>query len=113
MDALDALLGDPLISSAFGGAQTPSDAQAWIRDTGITVGVDVTVRATQAAQLTATTGNEDCHIILRGGNKPNYDRESVDAACAELVRAGVAPRVIMLSRVSTSAAVSCERSASR
>ena len=39
--------------------------------------------------IAATTGNEDCHIILRGGHQPNYDRESVDAACVELVRAGV------------------------
>ena len=45
--------------------------------------------------IAATTGNEDCHIILRGGNEPNYDRESVDAACAELVRAGVAPRIMI------------------
>ena len=57
-NALDALLGDPLISSAFDGAQTPSDAQAWIRDTTLDVGGDVTVTATQAAQLTATAGNE-------------------------------------------------------
>ena len=34
--------------------------------------------------IAATTGNEDCHIILRGGHQPNYDRASVDAACAEL-----------------------------
>ena len=45
--------------------------------------------------IAATTGNEDCHIILRGGHQPNYDRESVDAACVELVRAGVAPRIMI------------------
>ncbi len=45
--------------------------------------------------IAATTGNEDCHIILRGGHQPNYDRESVDAACVELVRAGVAPRLMI------------------
>lgn len=39
--------------------------------------------------IAATTGNEDCHIILRGGSKPNYDRASVDAAGVELARAGV------------------------
>ena len=32
--------------------------------------------------IAATSGNEDCHIILRGGSTPNYDRASVDAACA-------------------------------
>ena len=30
--------------------------------------------------IAATTGNEDCHIILRGGHQPNYDRASVDSA---------------------------------
>jgi 3-deoxy-7-phosphoheptulonate synthase len=45
--------------------------------------------------IAATTGNEDCHIILRGGHQPNYDRASVDAACVELARAGVAPRLMI------------------
>jgi 3-deoxy-7-phosphoheptulonate synthase len=45
--------------------------------------------------IAATTGNEDCHIILRGGHQPNYDRDSVEAACVELVRAGVAPRLMI------------------
>jgi 3-deoxy-7-phosphoheptulonate synthase len=38
--------------------------------------------------IAATSGNEDCHIILRGGSRPNYDSESVAAAAAELARAG-------------------------
>ncbi len=41
--------------------------------------------------IAATTGNEDCHIILRGGRTPNYDAASVDAAATELARSGVAP----------------------
>jgi 3-deoxy-7-phosphoheptulonate synthase len=45
--------------------------------------------------IAATTGNEDCHIILRGGHQPNYDRASVDAASLELARAGVAPRIMI------------------
>jgi 3-deoxy-7-phosphoheptulonate synthase len=45
--------------------------------------------------IAATSGNEDCHIILRGGSKPNYDRASVAAASAELVSAGVAPRIMI------------------
>ncbi|HKU07294.1 MAG TPA: 3-deoxy-7-phosphoheptulonate synthase, partial [Bradyrhizobium sp.] len=45
--------------------------------------------------IAATSGNEDCHLILRGGSKPNYDRESVDAAALELSRAGVAPRIMI------------------
>jgi 3-deoxy-7-phosphoheptulonate synthase len=45
--------------------------------------------------IAATAGNEDCHIILRGGKAPNYDAASVDAAAAELARAGLAPFVMI------------------
>ena len=34
--------------------------------------------------IAATAGNNDCHIILRGGKVPNYDAESVNAAATEL-----------------------------
>jgi 3-deoxy-7-phosphoheptulonate synthase len=33
--------------------------------------------------IVATGGNEDCHVILRGGREPNYDAASIAAACAE------------------------------
>lgn len=36
----------------------------------------------------STTGNEDCHIILRGGNQTNYDAESVRQAMTMLTEAG-------------------------
>ena len=42
-----------------------------------------------------TTGNEDCHIILRGGKDPNYDAESVKAAC-ELLKAAGHREVVMI-----------------
>jgi 3-deoxy-7-phosphoheptulonate synthase len=45
--------------------------------------------------IAATSGNEDCHIILRGGAKPNYDTASVEAAVRELARNGVAPRIMI------------------
>jgi 3-deoxy-7-phosphoheptulonate synthase len=45
--------------------------------------------------IAATSGNEDCHIILRGGRTPNYDAASVDAACREAEKAGVAPFVMI------------------
>jgi 3-deoxy-7-phosphoheptulonate synthase len=45
--------------------------------------------------IAATTGNEDCHIILRGGAKPNYDADSVEAAASELARNGVSPRIMI------------------
>jgi len=43
-----------------------------------------------------TAGNEDCHIILRGGSSgTNYDSKSVDAACAALTRAGLPEQVMI------------------
>ncbi|HJV60184.1 MAG TPA: 3-deoxy-7-phosphoheptulonate synthase, partial [Albitalea sp.] len=45
--------------------------------------------------IVSTAGNEDCHVILRGGKQPNYDAASVDAACRELGTAGLAPRVMI------------------
>jgi 3-deoxy-7-phosphoheptulonate synthase len=45
--------------------------------------------------IAATSGNEDCHIILRGGARPNYDAASVEQASAELARDGLAPRIMI------------------
>jgi 3-deoxy-7-phosphoheptulonate synthase len=45
--------------------------------------------------IAATSGNEDCHIILRGGTRPNYDAASVESASAELARSGLAPRIMI------------------
>lgn len=47
------------------------------------------------AAIFSTRGNEDCHVILRGGKAPNYDKASVDAACSELAAAGLAQRVMV------------------
>jgi 3-deoxy-7-phosphoheptulonate synthase len=43
----------------------------------------------------STTGNQDCHIILRGGKQPNYDAAGVDLASRELVRAGLRPSLMI------------------
>jgi len=45
--------------------------------------------------IAATSGNDDCHIILRGGSRPNYDAASVEAASADLTKAGVKPRIMI------------------
>lgn len=45
--------------------------------------------------IVATRGNEDCHLILRGGKEPNFDAASVDVACRELAASGVASRVMV------------------
>ncbi|WP_191058081.1 3-deoxy-7-phosphoheptulonate synthase [Geminicoccus harenae] len=42
-----------------------------------------------------TTGNADCHIILRGGRQPNYDAASVAAAADEALRCKVQPRLMI------------------
>jgi 3-deoxy-7-phosphoheptulonate synthase len=42
-----------------------------------------------------TAGNEDCHIILRGGKTTNYDAASVEAVCQELAHAGLTARVMI------------------
>jgi len=43
-----------------------------------------------------TSGNPDCHVILRGGSKTvNYTAESVAQACEQLEKAGLAPNVMI------------------
>lgn len=43
----------------------------------------------------STAGNDDCHIILRGGKKPNYDAASVDQAARELEAANLPARLMV------------------
>lgn len=43
----------------------------------------------------ATTGNDDCHIILRGGVTPNYDAENVEKASQEMQAANLEPRLMI------------------
>jgi 3-deoxy-7-phosphoheptulonate synthase len=45
--------------------------------------------------IAATTGNQDCHIILRGGGRPNYDEASVASAATELARSGLSQRIMV------------------
>ena len=45
--------------------------------------------------IVSTNGNEDCHIVLRGGKHPNYDAGSVDAAAKELAGAGLEQRLMI------------------
>ena len=47
------------------------------------------------AAIVQTLGNEDCHVILRGGKEPNYDAASVDAACTDMAKAGIPARVMI------------------
>src|SRR5690606_19787885 len=45
--------------------------------------------------IVSTNGNEDCHVILRGGKAPNYDAASVEAACKEAAGAALACRLMV------------------
>ncbi|MFM7206760.1 MAG: 3-deoxy-7-phosphoheptulonate synthase [Planctomycetaceae bacterium] len=45
--------------------------------------------------IVSTKGNDDCHIILRGGSAPNYDAASVQSACDVLARHGLPPRLMI------------------
>jgi len=75
-------------------------------DGNIRIAVDA-IRAAQAphhflsvtkaghSAIVSTAGNEDCHIILRGGKAPNYDAGSVDAAAKGLADAGLAQRLMI------------------
>ena len=73
-------------------------------------GVKVATDAIQAAQaphafmgmtkmgqaaIFETRGNDDCHVILRGGKQPNYAAADVDAACALLKAAGLREQVMV------------------
>ena len=73
-------------------------------------GVKVAVDAIQAAQaphafmgmtkmgqaaIFETRGNPDCHVILRGGQRPNYSAADVQATCAQMEAAGLRPQVMV------------------
>jgi 3-deoxy-7-phosphoheptulonate synthase len=45
--------------------------------------------------IASTTGNDDCHIILRGGKVPNFDAESVAAAATAAMKAGIRPAIMI------------------
>jgi 3-deoxy-7-phosphoheptulonate synthase len=42
-----------------------------------------------------TKGNPDCHLILRGGKEPNYQRKDVERAVACLAEMKVEPRLMI------------------
>jgi len=75
-------------------------------DGGIRIAVDAIKAATSRHHFVSitksghvavfkTAGNEDCHIILRGGRTPNYDAASVNAACQDLASANLRQQVMI------------------
>lgn len=55
--------------------------------------LSVTKEGTSA--IFATTGNPDCHIILRGGKHTNYDAASIDMASGLLEKADLPARIMI------------------
>jgi 3-deoxy-7-phosphoheptulonate synthase len=47
------------------------------------------------AAIFETRGNDDCHVILRGGKTPNYDAAHVAQCCAALRAAGLREQVMI------------------
>ncbi len=45
--------------------------------------------------IVVTGGNEDCHVILRGGKTTNYDEKCVSECCEKLQAAGLRPSVMI------------------
>lgn len=45
--------------------------------------------------IVETTGNQDCHIILRGGKAPNYSASDVAAVKEGLEKSGLAARIMI------------------
>ena len=50
---------------------------------------------TGQAAIFETVGNEDCHVILRGGKAPNYEAAHVEAACHDLEAAKLPPTLMV------------------
>jgi 3-deoxy-7-phosphoheptulonate synthase len=75
-------------------------------DGNVRIAVDA-IRAAQAphhflsvtkdghSAIVSTIGNEDCHVILRGGKEPNYDAARVNSAAKSLAEAGIPARIMI------------------
>src|SRR5580658_458669 len=51
---------------------------------------------TGQSAILLTSGNQDCHVILRGGRQTtNYDSKSVASTAEQMEKAGVKPRIMI------------------
>lgn len=55
----------------------------------------ISLRKEGTSAIFTTTGNADCHIILRGGKEPNYDPQSIGNTARELQQADLAARIMV------------------
>ncbi|WP_046664942.1 3-deoxy-7-phosphoheptulonate synthase [Neorhizobium galegae] len=75
-------------------------------DGGVAVALDAILAASQThhfpavtkdgrAAIATTTGNEDCHVILRGGKQPNYAAADVEAVSTDAAKRSLEPRILI------------------
>ncbi len=74
-----------------GGVRVATDAMLAARAPHAFMGM---TKMGQAA-IFETRGNQDCHVILRGGGQPNYRAADVQAACELLARSGLREQVMI------------------
>lgn len=55
----------------------------------------LSVTKTGHSAIVHTSGNPDCHVILRGGKEPNYSAEHVKAAAEQLQKANQSAKVMI------------------
>lgn len=55
----------------------------------------MSVTKTGHSAIFSTTGNPDCHVILRGGKEPNYDANSINEAAEVIGRSGQPVRLMV------------------
>lgn len=75
-------------------------------DGGLQIAVDACLSASKPhhfmsmtkagrSAIFSTTGNPDCHVILRGGKTPNYDAKSIHDAAETIGRTGQSARFMV------------------
>jgi len=114
------LINDPDLDNSFNIHKGVSLARQLLRDLndlGICAGtefldviIQVAVDALKSAQkphiflsvtkegrsaVFSSSGNEDCHVILRGGKEPNYEPKHIDSTSNLLTQSGLKPSVMV------------------
>jgi len=87
-------LGDLVSWGAIGARTTESQIHRQLAASRSHIFPSVTKEGRSA--IFSTSGNDDCHIILRGGGgKTNYDAASIEAASATLNKGGLRDKIMV------------------
>jgi len=59
--------------------------------------INTFINVTEDGKVAAfrTSGNPHCHVILRGGSEPNYEKQYVDACEKALEKAAIRPNIMI------------------